>query len=156
MPRACVIGLVPLLLAASTCGCAVNLWPHTVQSVPTVSGVVTRSGVPVIGAHVHVLTPFRNGQCAPSPYAAVTDGNGAFIIDGDRDLELLLVVGDRIAAWGVCVEEADGTMTEAMRDSSMGYPPAEVELRCDLDRPSVERDNVTGVCEDASDEAVAA
>lgn len=138
---------VPLLLAATTCGCAVNLWPHTVQSVPTVSGVVTRSGLPVSGAQVHVLTPFRDLQCSPSPFSAVTDEHGKFVVDGKRELELLLVVGDRVAYWGLCIEESDGTMTEALRDSSMGYPPAAVQLDCDLDRPPVERGRVSGVCE---------
>lgn len=133
------------LLTLSLSGCAVMLWPHHEQRLPTTSGRVVEADVPVAGARVYLLPALDRGGCRESGHMAITDAEGRFEITGDRALTWLLVRGDRRVSWGLCIRR-DGVMTEGWRAHDLGFRPRRAEVVCDLGGQPQERVTGEGVC----------
>lgn len=129
MPLRTRIALLAAIFAISGC----MLWPHTERIVPAVTGTVLRNGEPVPGVDVFVVPGLRAGTCAPSKYVGATDSTGHFAIRGDNRFEMVAYFGDRISAWGICIQELGG-LTEAYRTFGMGFPPRSFEFACDPGR----------------------
>lgn len=137
--------LILLFLTLCLCSCAVYVWPHRVQHSPQVTGAVFSVGEPVSGAVVYVHTSLANTQCGPSKLSTSTDSNGAFSFRGRKKIELLLVLGDRVNRWALCIE-ANGQFYEGWRSIGVGYPPQHASFTCDLEARSQPGHGGEGIC----------
>jgi hypothetical protein len=113
-------------------GCVFMISPHTVQEAPSVRGTILDNGRVVGGVTVYIQRLY-NAPCERSKYFATSNGAGEFYIPGRRNLELLAVIGDRVASVGVCLE-LDGMLYEGWRASRIGEPPSGVRITCNLER----------------------
>lgn len=137
--------LVLLLIALCLSGCGAYLWPHRVQKTPSVSGIVLSDGAAVAGARVYVHPYLSDEQCEPSKISATTDLEGRFAFTGRKELELLVIMGDRLDRWALCIE-SDGRFIDGWRANDIGYPPPRVSFACELKAASQEGRSGRGVC----------
>ncbi len=137
--------LIPLLLTLNITGCAAFLWPHRVQHTPGVSGVVLSDGVPAPSTTVHLHHSLDRKQCGPSKLFSTTDAAGTFSFNGRKELELLVVMGDRPNRWALCIE-SNGQFIDGWRAIGVGYPPNQISFTCDLQSEPQLAQRGRGIC----------
>lgn len=102
-------------------------------------------GTLVAGTTVHLHPSLTGRQCAPSALSAVTNADGAFSFKGRKALEFLVVIGNRLNRWALCIE-ADGQFIDGWRTIGVGYPPERISFTCDLQAASQRAQGGNGVC----------
>ena len=137
--------LVPLLLALCLSGCGAFIWPHRVQHTPEISGIVLSDGAPVAGARIYVHHSLSAEQCGPSKISATTDLEGKFAFTGRKEVQLLVVMGDRLDRWALCIE-SDGRFIDGWRANGIGYPPSRSSFTCDVNAASQAGPSGRGIC----------
>jgi len=106
--------------------------PHRVYFAPTISGTVTRAGVPVEGADLHL-----SGNFTKKTAAASTDSAGRFKIGPLRTWEATTgLLGDPGYAYSLSIRFS-GAEYIGLTVGRLGYPPIELEITCDLSKPAV-------------------
>jgi hypothetical protein len=142
--------VILLSLTSFLSGCATFPWPHRVQHVPRVSGVVLSNDTPVAGATIHIHDALTAGQCGPSSLSVTTDREGGFSFEGRRRLELLAVMGDRLNRWALCIE-LDGRFVAGWQANGVGYPPKQIVFTCDLQANARSAPGGSGLCRPAAE-----
>jgi hypothetical protein len=110
-----------------------------------VSGIVLSDGTPVAGAIVHLHHALATRQCGPYGLSATTDAAGGFSFQGRKELELLVVAGDRLDRWAMCIE-ANGQFFEGCRAIGIGHPPQRISFTCELQATSRPAPRGKGIC----------
>ena len=118
--------IVLCLVTAALSGCIPVIEP----AIPVLSGTVSRSGLPVAGAHILASRQFDAQACSDMKVVAVTDDQGRFIFSGEKTLQLAPLGGDPRPHWEVCIEYA-GRIWPGSRPVGFGLH-AQVELKCDI------------------------
>lgn len=141
----------PLLifLTLSVAGCFPV--PHDVPLLPAVEGEVLRAGRPVVGARIYASEKVATENvCESTRWVTATDAHGAFTIPAKMAFRLFISMSDPYTTWTVCIEDVE-TIHVGWSSHYTGYPPERVRLRCDLDNPTVEHSDGTGLCELSED-----
>ena len=124
---------LPLALAVQATACVPVCGP--VPRLPGIEGVVTRKGAPLPDVQVAVIDDLRHESCAEAKTWVATDANGRFHLDPDmKHLEIVLLVpGDALKRWRVCLRPRDGdAVSWTISSAGPNHAPRKVELSCDL------------------------
>ncbi len=121
------------MVATSLSGCVVLPIPHTVRIVPALDGVVTVNGVPAAGlkVFVHKHTYGQGPECPVSEVKVSTDAQGRFHFDEVTELRLLMMMGDPLSTWAICITGPNGQVL-GWRNYAMGYAEPKVSFACEL------------------------
>ena len=118
---------IPTLLILCLCSCLPA--PHRSQLVPALTGVVTDSGQPIVGAEVRVTYEYDRKYTV---VVGKTDAQGHFTYPGKKKFHVFVFFGDPGFDWTLTIHH-QGKDTLGFADRGLGYVPEEVSFVCDLD-----------------------
>jgi len=134
------------LIVLSLTGCMAIPAPHTRQVIPEVNGLITLNNQPVVGAEIRLYKQKKLNQCSESKYMSLSDEKGRFYFKGNRDFRFLIVVGDPVTSWGMCIRYQNQDY-KGWTFKRIGYAPKEISVNCELTAEANEIGFGVGICE---------
>lgn len=126
--------LCAILVASATAGCMP--WPHSHYRAPAVEGVIMNNGAPVQDAEIRVSAQFSDEQ-----QKGITDSNGRFKTKPIREFMFFAsLLGDPLYGYSVTITQAESTY-EGFGEADVGYASRELNVACDLSKPTQQRNN---------------
>jgi len=129
--KSSIILFIGLMFCCSACA----PYPHFITHAPNVSGTLTMDGVPLSGVIVQITHEPNDESCSKAASTTITDAGGYFELDRVKEFSFFGTMGDHMYSNKLCIIKGGKTYI-GYSDGGIGYPPASIRLKCNLDMDS--------------------
>mgnify|MGYP007022265501 CR=1 FL=1 len=129
---------ITVISASVLCGACVPL-PHNVTRTPQLSGKITASGTPVVGASLFVTNSYRANSCGEASSVGKTNADGNFMLAQQNDFHWFyapLVVPVSVSVFVLCIGDS-GAQVLGYRGVTFQNSSQPLSLECDLHKPYI-------------------